>query len=168
MDYNVENMSKLASFIHTHCKEHDLRHFDRTAVAKIVEYSTRLAGHQNKLSTRFNQLVEIIYEADTWANLMDDSIVSANHIMKAIQEKIYRSNLYEEKIQERIDEGTILINTTGEKVGQVNGLAVYHLGQFCSGRPSRTTASTFVGQSGLINIDRASNVSGTIHPHRVY
>lgn len=168
MDYNVENMSKLASFIHTHCKEHDLRHFDRTAVAKIVEYSTRLAGHQNKLSTRFNQLVEIIYEADTWANLMDDSIVSANHIMKAIQEKIYRSNLYEEKIQERIDEGTILINTTGEKVGQVNGLAVYHLGQYRFGRPSRITASTFVGQNGIINIERESKLSGNIHNKGVY
>src|SRR5699024_2705329 len=82
MDYNDEKMSKLASFIHTHCKEHDLRHFDRTPVAKIVEYSTRLARHQNKLSTRFNQLVEIIYEADTRAKLMDDSIISANQIMK--------------------------------------------------------------------------------------
>ncbi len=87
MDYNLENMSRLASFIHTHCKEHDLKSFDRKAVAKIVEYSTRLAGHQNKLSARFNQLVEIIYEADTWTKVMGDDIVSAKHVIKAIKEK---------------------------------------------------------------------------------
>ncbi|HEX6594313.1 MAG TPA: AAA family ATPase [Bacillota bacterium] len=168
MDFNVENMSKLASFIHTHCNEHQLRHFDRTAVAKIVEYSTRIAGHQNKLSTRFNQLVEVIYEADTWAKMMDDQIVSAKHIMKAIKERIYRSNLYEEKIQESIDEGTILINTDGKIVGQVNGLAVYNLGQYQFGKPARITATTFVGQNGIINIERESKMSGNIHNKGVY
>ncbi len=168
MDYSQENIIGLASFIHTHCKKHGLRHFDRTAVAKVVEYSSRLAEHQNKLSTRFNQQVEIIYEADTWANIMGDELISAKHILKAIQEKKYRSNLYEEKIQNRIDEGTILIDTDGAKIGQVNGLAVYDLGQYHFGKPTRITATTFVGRNGFINIERESKMSGNLHNKGVY
>ena len=168
MDYNLENMTRLASFIHTHCNEHDLLHFDRKAVAKIVEYSTRLAGHQEKLSTRFNQLVEIIYEADTWAKMEGDDLVREKHVEKAIKERDYRNNLYEEKIQESIDEGTILIDTEGKKIGQVNGLAVYNLGQYSFGKPARITATTFVGRNGIINIERESNMSGKIHNKGVF
>lgn len=168
MAYNLENMTRLASFIHTHCREHDLLHFDRSAVAKIVEYSTRLAGHKDKLSTRFNQQVEMIYEADTWAKMMNDEIVSQKHVVKAIKERVYRNNLYEEKIQESIEEGTILIDTEGNKTGQVNGLAVYQFGQYSFGKPSRITASTFVGRNGIINIERESKMSGNIHNKGVY
>lgn len=168
MDYNLENMTRLASFIHTHCNEHNLLHFDRKAVAKIVEYSTRLAGHQDKLSTRFNQLVEIIYEADTWAKMNNADIVTDEHVEKAIKEREYRNNLYEEKIQESIDEGTILIDTEGKEVGQVNGLAVYNLGQYSFGKPVRITATTFVGRNGIINIERESNMSGKIHNKGVF
>src|SRR5690606_20133534 len=107
MKYNQENIAGLISFIHTHCKKHGLRHFDPSAVAKIIEYSSRIAGDQRKLSTRFNLQVELIYEADAWASIMGDDLVSAKHIEKAIQEKRYRSNLYEEKIQASIDEGSI-------------------------------------------------------------
>ena len=168
MDSNLENMTRLASFIHTHCKEHDLLNFHRSAVAKIVEYSARLAGNQKKLSTRFNQQVEIIYEADTWAKIEKAELVTAEHVIKAIKEREYRNNLYEEKIQASIDDGTILIDTDGEKVGQVNGLAVYNLGQYSFGKPSRITATTFVGQSGIINIERESKLSGNIHNKGVY
>jgi predicted ATP-dependent protease len=133
-----------------------------------VEYSTRLAGHKNKLSTRFNQQVEMIYEADTWAEMMGDDMVSQKHIIKAIKEKDYRNSLYEEKIQESIDEGTILIDTEGTKTGQVNGLAVYQFGQYNFGKPSRITASTFVGRNGIINIERESKMSGNIHNKGVY
>ncbi|WP_438317419.1 Lon protease family protein [Sporosarcina sp. FA9] len=168
MEYNQDNITGLARFIHTHCKKHGLRHFDRTAVAKLVEYSSRLAEHQNKLSTRFNRQVEMIYEADAWANMMGDDLISAKHIEKAIQEKIYRSNLTEEKIQARIDEGSILIDTEGEKVGQVNGLAVYDLGEYHFGKPSRITATTFMGRKGFVNIERESQMSGNIHNKGVY
>lgn len=168
MDSNLENMTRLASFIHTHCEEHDLLPFDRKAVAKIVEFSTRLAGQQNKLSTRFNQQVEIIYEADTWAKMMDANVVTDQHIVKAIDERNYRNNLYEEKIQETIEDGTILIDTDGRVVGQVNGLAVYDLGQYSFGKPSRITATTFVGQDGIINIERESKLSGNIHNKGIY
>jgi len=168
MNANLENMTRLASFIHTHCVEHDLLHFDRTAVAKIVEYSKRLSGHQNKLSTRFNEQIDIIYEADTWAKMEDHDIVTSEHIMKAILEKEYRNNLYEEKLQESIEDGSILIDTEGGIVGQVNGLAVYNLGQYSFGKPSRITATTFVGKDGIINIERESKMSGKIHNKGVY
>ena len=168
MKYNQDNIAGLVSFIHTHCKKHGLRHFDPTAVAKIIEYSSRIAGDQNKLSTRFNLQVELLYEADAWASIMGDDLVSAKHIEKAIQEKRYRSNLYEEKIQASIDEGSILIDTTGEKIGQVNGLAVYDLGQYHFGKPSRITATTFMGKKGFVNIERESQMSGNTHNKGVY
>ncbi len=168
MDFNTENIASLANFIHTHCKAHQLCHFDRSAVARIVEYSIRLAGHQEKLSTRFNQLVEIIYEASTWARMMDANLVTDEHVRQAIREREYRSSLFEEKIQESIEEGTILIATEGAKVGQVNGLAVYNLGQYSFGKPSRITATTFVGQKGIINIERESKMGGNIHNKGVY
>src|SRR5699024_9087466 len=109
MDYNMENISRLASFIHTHSVEHDLLHFNKEAVARLVEYSTRLAGHQEKLSTRFNQIVEIIYEADSWAKLAKQSIVTASIIDKTLAENEYRNNLIAEKMQEQIKENDILI-----------------------------------------------------------
>ena len=168
MDYTEENMNLLASFIHTHCIDHNLYHFDRSAVAKVIEYSVRLTSHQDKLSTRFNQLVEIIYEADTWAKIKGDTLVTAEHVAKAIEEREYRSNLFEEKIQESIDEGTILIDTEGYKVGQVNGLAVYNVGQYSFGKPARITATTFMGRSGIVNIERESRMSGKIHNKGVY
>lgn len=168
MDYNEENLKLIASFIHTHCIENNLHHFDRSAVAKIIEYSVRLTNHQEKLSTRFNKLVEIIYEADTWAKIQGDDLITAEHVKKAIKEREYRSNLFEEKIQESIDEGTILIDTEGYKVGQVNGLAVYTVGQYSFGKPARITATTFMGRSGIVNIERESRMSGKIHNKGVY
>lgn len=168
MDHNRENMSKLASFIRTHCEEDGLKPFDRTAVAKIVEYSTRLTGDQNKLSTKFNLIVEILYEADTWAELEEEKIVTKKHVEKAIKEKIYRSNLYEEKLQESIEKGDLFIDVKGEKIGQVNGLAVYQLGNYKFGKPTRITATTYVGQKGIINIERESDMSGNIHNKGVY
>ncbi|PID15044.1 ATP-dependent protease [Sporosarcina sp. P34] len=168
MKYNQENIAGLVSFIHTHGKKYGLRHFDSSAVAKIIEYSSRVAGDQHKLSTRFNLQVELLYEADAWAGIMGDDLVTAKHIEKAIQEKRYRSNLYEEKIQASIDEGSILIDTTGEKIGQVNGLAVYDLGQYQFGKPSRITATTFMGKKGFVNIERESQMSGNTHNKGVY
>ncbi|RKQ32301.1 Lon protease family protein [Oceanobacillus halophilus] len=168
MDNNTMNINRFASFIRTRCKEEGLKNFDKTAVAKMVEHSIRIAGNQNKLSTRFNQIVEIIYEADSWADIMGSFVVSAEHIQKAIENKKYRSNLYEGKIQEGIETGDILIDISGYKIGQVNGLAVYQTGQYSFGKPSRITANTYVGQSGIINIERESKMSGNIHSKGVY
>src|SRR5690625_3629462 len=103
MDFNEQNVASMVKFIHRHCKRHDLLTFDETAISEVVEYSMRLVADQNKLSTQFNLLVEILYEADAWARLMEDTLVTAKHIHKAIDERAYRSNLYEEKVQENIE-----------------------------------------------------------------
>ena len=163
MDVSRERMSQMAMFIASHSEREGVRHFDRRGVAHLVEYSSRLADHQGKLSTRFNEIVEIIYEADAWAGLKGDTIVSGEHVKKAIEEKIYRSNTYEEKLQEFLEEGTILLDLDGEKVGQVNGLSVLNSGDYVFGRPSRITAVTYLGREGIINIERETKLSGRIH-----
>lgn len=168
MNANNDNMLKLAQFIHTHCQEHHLLHFDRQAVAKMIEYSIRLTGHQEKLTTKFNILIDIMYEADTWATMEGASIITAGHVQKAIAEKDYRNSLYEEKIHESFANETTLIDTTGTVVGQMNGLAVYQVGQYSFGKPSRITATTFVGKDGVINIERESEMSGRLHNKGVY
>lgn len=168
MDFSKDHMMKLAQFIHTHCQRYQLRHFHKEAVARVVEYSMRLAGHQQKMSTRFSRLVEVIYEADAWASMDRAAIVQASHVKQAIAERAYRSGLFEEKIHESIADGTVLIDTKGAVVGQVNGLAVYNLGEYQFGKPSRITATTFVGQAGIMNIERESEMDGNIHRKGVY
>ncbi len=163
MERDRLNMTKMASFVSTHCRKEGLKHFDRTAVACIVDYCSRLAERRNKLSTCFNNIVEILYEADAWAKLEGENLVSAKHITQAIEEKKYRSNKYETKIQELIETNQILLDVEGEKVGQINGLSVFDLGDYQFGRPSRITASTYLGRQGIVNIERESQLSGNIH-----
>ncbi len=163
MERTQEHMLKLAQFISDHCQKEKLRHFTKGAVARIVEYSSRLADNQEKLSTRFNELVEIIYEADTWAQLAGAELVTEEHVARAIREKIFRANKYERKLQEMIEKGVILIDTEEEVVGQVNGLAVLDLGEYSFGKPSRITVNTYMGQRGIINIEREAKMSGRIH-----
>lgn len=163
MTASKEHIIKLAQFISYYCKKEKLKHFDRNGVAKIVEYSYRLSQHQNKLSTRFNDLVEVLIEANVWANLEGAELVQGKHVSKAIEEKNYRSNRIDEKMQEITQEGHILIETSGEVIGQVNGLAVLNTGDYSFGRPSKITANTFLGKEGVINIERESKLSGKIH-----
>lgn len=163
MDSNAEHVHKIAAFISKHCSEQGLRHFERPAVTRVVEYSSRLAEHKDKLSTRFNEIVEIIYEADTWARMDDAKYVKDVHVTKAIREKIFRSNKYEKKIHENIKNGTILIDTEGSVIGQVNGLSVLDLGEYSFGRPSRITAVAYAGKKGVINVEREVKMSGSIH-----
>jgi lon-related putative ATP-dependent protease len=163
MSLNREHMTLMAGFIATHCQREKLKHFDRTAVARVVEYGVRLADHQERLTTRFNEIVEIIYEADTWAQLMGAGVVNGEHVKKAIAEKVYRSDKYEQKLQEMLDEGKILLDLDGAKVGQVNGLSVLNSGDYIFGRPSRITAVTYLGRRGIVNIERETKMSGQIH-----
>lgn len=163
MSASQENMTKMASFIATHSQREGVKHFDRSGVARLVEYSSRLADHQKKLTTRFNEIVEIIYEADAWARLTNADIVSGDHVKKAIEEKIRRSDTYEQRLQELLDEGTLLLDLDGERVGQVNGLSVLNSGDYVFGRPSRITAVTYLGRQGIVNIERETKMSGRIH-----
>jgi len=163
MPRTPENLRKYASFVSTVCREGNLKHFDWSGLAKLTEYGSYLAGNQNKLTTRFNELIEIVYEAAAWAQLEGSSFVEAAHVEKAVRERRYRSNRIEEKIQEFIVKDKIMIDTHGAVVGQVNGLAVTELGGFAFGRPVRITARTYKGRGGIINIEREAQMSGSIH-----
>ena len=169
VDFDVEmprsedHIYKLARFISDHCEKQKLRHFSKDAVARIVEYSSRLADSQDKLSTRFNELVEIIYEADVWAGLDNADLVTDKHVNKAIQEKIYRSNKYEKKLLEMMNEGQLLVELNNKVVGQVNGLAVLDTGNYTFGKPNKITVNTFLGRKGIINIEREVKMSGSVH-----
>ena len=158
-----ENALAYAGFICACCQRDGLRHFDRTAVARVVEQGSRMVDDQEKLSARFGRLCDLIVEADYWAGQAASSIVSAQHVERAIGEKIYRLNLIEERIRELITRGVIMVDVTGSVVGQVNGLSVLDFGEFSFGRPSRITARTFMGQKGVTSIDRESQLSGHIH-----
>ena len=158
-----ENIRLMGEFIATHVEDTGIKHFDNRSVSRVVEYSTRIAGHKNKLSTQFNQIIEILYEADLWAEDEGSEIVSERHVKKAIDEKVYRSNKYEEKLNEMFKEGTLLIDLEGEEVGQINGLAVIGSGEYSFGKPSRITATVYRGEDGIINIEREARQSGRLH-----
>ncbi|TAK55626.1 MAG: ATP-binding protein [Bacteroidetes bacterium] len=168
-DFDVEmpkqeiSIKRYVSFIKMICDEDKLRHFDAAGIAAVIEYGTRLAGRQDKLSTRFNIIADVLREASYWAVKEDVPIATASHIWKAIDERIERVNLVEEKIQEMILDGSIMIDTDGWAVGQVNGLSVYDLGEYMFGKPSRITAKTSLGREGLINIEREADMSGPTH-----
>lgn len=163
MDRTGDNLAKLAGFISSCCHREGLKHFDRSAFCRVVEYSCRLAEHQQKLTTRFNEIVELLYEADTWSSLEKSAVVTGTHVRRALQEKVFRSNKIEQKIKEAIKMGQILLEVEGEKTGQINGLSLIDLGDYQFGRPSRITATAYPGKKGIINIERESQLSGRIH-----
>jgi len=163
MPRTPENLKNYAAFIGSVCTRENLKHFDRSGLAELIEYGSRLCENQNKLSTRFNDVVQIIYEAAAWAETDNTEYISTSHVLRAIRERFYRSNLVEEKIQEMIRQEKILVDVQGAVVGQVNGLAVIDIGDYAFGRPSRITAKTFMGQEGLINIERETRMSGQLH-----
>ncbi|MDO9573645.1 MAG: AAA family ATPase, partial [Candidatus Contubernalis sp.] len=163
MDRTEENQQLMAGFISCFCEKAGLKHFNRQAVGKLVEFSSRLAGHQEKLTTRFSQLIEILHEADGWASLENTDLITAQHVKKAYDEKVYRSNKLEEKMHELFKDGTYLIDVQGEKVGQVNALSVVGLGDYMFGKPNRITVATHLGRRGIVNIEREVKMSGKIH-----
>lgn len=163
MDFSYENIKSLAKYIKGFSEREKTMPFDISAVSKIVEYSSRVAESQNKLTTRFNQIVEILCESATWAKLENSKIVNVDHVMKAIYEKIARSNMYEQKMDEIIEQNIIMIDTVGKKVGQINGLAVLDTGDYTFGKPTRITATTYAGRSGIVNIEKEAELSGSIH-----
>ena len=152
-----------AQFVRKLCKEEHLKAFDRTGVAGVIEYGVRLAGRQNKISVKFTQVSDLIREACYWAEKDKSKYVTQMHVDKALEEKFYRVKKIEDKIQEMINEGIIMIDARGSKVGQVNGLSVYDLGDYSFGKPSRITAETSMGRSGIINIEREAKLSGRTH-----
>jgi len=163
MDRTEENMQKYASFVCTFCRKENLKHLDASALTKIIEYGSRLAQDQQKLSTKFGEVADIIREANFYAQQDDAEYVTASNFKKAIDEKIHRSNLIQEKIREMIERNILLIDSDGKAVGQVNGLSVMSLGDFSFGAPSRVTASIGLGREGIIDIQREAKMAGPIH-----
>jgi len=163
MDRSLIHMKDYARLISSVCSSENLCHFDPGAVARVVDYGSRMAEDQRKLSTLFNKLVEIIYEANGWAKYEKAEVVNAGHVQKAIAEKKYRSAMIEEKIQQQIDQDSLIINVIEHRVGELNGLAVYAMGDYSFGKPVRITAKTFMGEKGLVNIEREIQMSGKIH-----
>ncbi len=163
MPLTDETIRQYAQVIKTICQKENLLALDKTAVASIIEYGIRLAGRKNYLSTQFNIINDILKEANYWALKDQAKVISNNHVEKAIEERVERVKLIEDKVQKMIEEGTIFIDTEGKVVGQVNGLSIYDLGEHTFGRPSRITAKIGVGASGVINIEREAELSGPIH-----
>jgi lon-related putative ATP-dependent protease len=152
-----------ARFIARQVQEKGMRPFDRSGVARVVEQSSRMVADQEKLSLRMIDVVDLLVEADYWACLEDSKTVTAAYVDKAIEEKVYRSSLLEERIQEYITNGTIKVDVSGEVVGQVNGLSVYDLGDYSFGRPSRITARVSLGRGQVVNLEREISRSGPSH-----
>ncbi len=163
MEKTTENVNQLAGFVASFCRREDVLPFHKTAIAKLVNYSSRLVENREKLSTRFNDVVEILAEAATWARLANQNCVMAADIKKAIEQKEYRSKKYDERLLHLLEEGTIMIDTEGSVIGQINGLSVLDLGDYSFGKPSRITAATYIGKSGIVNIEREIEMSGTSH-----
>ncbi len=163
MENNPANRKKYGRFVRTLSESESLPHFHKGAVAAIIEEGVRIAGRRSKLSTRFSDVGDITREAAHWARKRRAELVREQDVNTAVYERRRRVNLSEDKWQEYFVEGSILIDLTGSKIGQVNGLAVYDLGDYAFGRPSRITAETGVGRSGVINIEREADLSGRIH-----
>jgi lon-related putative ATP-dependent protease len=163
MQKTEDNVRQYAAFVCALCQREKLKHLDGSGLAKVIEHSSRLADDQEKLSTRFAEVADVIREANFYAVQEKSENISASHMKKAVEEKTYRSKLIQEKIQEMIKRGVILIDTEEAKVGQVNGLSVMGLGDFAFGSPSRVTASLGLGREGVIDIEREAKMGGPIH-----
>lgn len=164
MDRNSENVKDFLGFLCLVCREdEDIEHLDQTGLKKMVEHASRLAEHQDKLSTRFRQIQDIISEANYYREENGNGKISEAEIKKAIEERTYRSNLIQEKIQEMIAEGTLIIDVEGDKAGELNGLAVLDLGDISIGRPNKITASIGLGKGNILDIEREADMGGSLH-----
>ena len=166
--FSQENMNKLAQVVHGFCLAEELPPLDRSGMAKIIEFASRLADDQSKLSTRFSEITQVVGEAATLAKLRREKIITGKIVDEALKQRLERAQKYSEKYMEMIDSHTLLIDTTGFKVGQINGLTVMNVGTYAFGLPARITASTYVGKNGIINIEREVDMSGSTHSKGVY
>jgi lon-related putative ATP-dependent protease len=163
MTRSTEHTHEYATFATMLCVTEGLKHLDRSAIARLVEYGSRLADDQEKLTAHFGAISDVIREASYYAGLDSSELITAKHIRKTIEERYYRSNLIQERLREMIARGVIKIDITGKKVGQINGLSVLGLGDISFGQPNRITVSLSLGREGVVNIEREAKLSGPIH-----
>ncbi len=160
---NSANEKQMVSFINSYAQKEGLLSFDKSAVAQIMEYSSRLVGSQKKFSARFNKIIEVLIESNQWAKLKKSNIISSEHVKCAVYRKWDRLNRYEERLLEMYDEGKLLIDIKGKKIGVINGLSVLSIGEYSFGKPNVITVTTSKGKGNIINIERETNLSGDIY-----
>jgi ATP-dependent Lon protease len=163
MERTAAHQASYAHFIARLCREEHLRHFDRSSVEAIIEHGMRQVADQDKLMSQLHILADLVREASYTAAQGAAAVVTRTHVEQALAARIFRANRVEEKLRELITEGTVLIDTTGSRIGQVNGLAVLQMGDHTFGRPSRVTATVSMGHSGIVNIEREAKLSGSTH-----
>ncbi len=163
MELDAQHLSVYGQWVARVCRQEGLPHFDRSAVERLVEFGARQAGDRQKVSAASAEITDLVREAAYWARKDNGHLVSARHVQQALDQRTFRSNRVEEELREFITQGTILMDIDGRKVGQLNGLAVLQMGEHSFGRPSRVTASVAMGQAGIVNIERESRLSGSIH-----
>ena len=158
-----ENMYKIARFIHGFCEQEELPHLDKKAVAKVVEYASKISGEQKKVSTRFTDIAQVVGEAATWAKMNKKKIVTSEYVDVALNQRIERVKKYDTKYMEMIKANTLLIDTKASKIGEINGLTVLTIGDYTFGKPVKITANTYMGKTGDVNIEREVELSGSSH-----
>ena len=158
-----ENIQKLSQFIGNYCKNSEILDLDKEAMAKIVEFASRLADDKDKISTKFNEISQIVAESSTWAKMAKKKIITKEFIQKALDQRVERIKKYDSRYLEMIKENTLLISTDGYEVGQINGLTIITIGDYSFGKPSKITANTYLGKSGITNIEREIEISGPSH-----
>ena len=158
-----ENINKLAKFVHNYSEREGYLPLDKEAMAKVVEFTSRITEDKEKLSTHFSEIGEIIAESSTWAKLAHKKVVTKEFVEKTLAERIDRIKKYDAKYSEMIQDNTLLINTEGYEVGVINGLTVMTIGDYTFGKPSRITANTYMGKTGIVNIEREVEISGPSH-----
>lgn len=163
MRRDKESEEAYALFVNHITRQDNSLPFDRAAVARIIEYGSRAADDQDYLSTRFGDIADLIRESTHHAGLNSHPAISAADVRAAEEARRYRQNLLEERLQESLVEGTVLLETTGAAVGRINGLSVLSLGDYSFGHPVRLTASVGPGRRGVVSIEREVEMSGPIH-----
>lgn len=158
-----ENINKLAKFVHNYGEREGFLPLDKEAMAKVVEFASRITEDRDKLSTHFSEIGEIISESSTWAKLARKKVITKEFIEKTLSERVDRIKKYEHRYSEMIADNTLLINTEGYETGVINGLTVMTIGDYTFGKPSRITANTYMGKTGVINIEREIELSGPSH-----
>lgn len=166
--FNKENANKLASIIHGFCEAESLPHLDKNAMSRLIEYASKIAGSHKKLSTRFDDLIQVAGEAATWAKISKSKIVTEDLVNKALAERIERVKKFDSKYIEMINDNSLLINTSGLEVGTLNGLTVMTIGDYSFGKPAKITVNTYTGKSGIVNIEREVELSGSSHSKGVF
>lgn len=162
-----ETESEYVRFLTKYVQDNELKPFDLNALEAVVEYSSRLSGHQDRLVLNFNGIYKVLDEAHAWAEIEDKETVDLESVERALSEKENRMGFFTQRSQDFLEEGVILINTTGEKVGEINALTVIDYGDYATGGPSKLTANTYRGAGGVISIDRNVKMTGRLHDKAV-